>query len=172
MVTLSVAFGLSRGFSFAEAVLILTCFNLSNGLSRIIAGYLSDLAGRRILMSITFLAASAAYFSISCASGLMELCILAIIVGFAFGTLFACSAPLASDCFGLKHFGAIFGLVFTAYGFVSGIIGPSLGGYVVDLTDGKYSVVFTYLGVFSLISGVIINFVFHPSPASVSSTAE
>jgi hypothetical protein len=25
---------------------------------------------------------------------------------------------LAADCFGLEHFGAILGLVFTAYGFV------------------------------------------------------
>ena len=41
---------------------------------------------------------------------------LAAVIGFAFGTLFAVTAPLTGDCFGLANFGAIFGLIFTAYG--------------------------------------------------------
>ena len=52
------------------------------------------------------------------------------------------------DCFGVKHFGSIFGLVFTAYGFVAGFIGPSVSGYVLDATSGNFHAVFTYLGLF------------------------
>ena len=135
------------------AVVILTVFNVTNGLSRILTGYLSDLVGRNSTMSITFFAAGGAYFALPHVSGLEASALLAAVIGFAFGTLFAVSAPLAADCFGLKHFGAIFGLVFTAFGFVSGTIGPSLGGYILDASKGNFLIVFTYLGIFCVLSG-------------------
>ncbi|MBC7346888.1 MAG: MFS transporter [Clostridia bacterium] len=161
MVTLSVMFGLSRGYSLEGAVLVLTAFNLTNGFSRIITGYVSDLVGRNITMSLAFLAAGIAYFVLPFIWALAGVALLAAVVGFAFGTLFAVSAPLATDCFGIRHFGAIFGLVFTAYGFVAGALGPSLGGYLADLT-GSFVPVFAYLGAFCLISGVFIHFVTPP----------
>lgn len=165
MVTLSTAFGLSAGFPMESAVLILTAFNVTNGLGRIAMGYLSDFIGRRPAMSVTFLAAGGAYFAMPHVNNLMALTILAAIIGFAFGTLFAVSAPLATDCFGLKHFGAIFGLVFTAYGFVSGALGPSLSGYLLDVTHGNFVFVFAYLGIFCFLSGIFIWFVVRPDRA-------
>jgi len=159
MVTLSTAFGLSRGFSMESAVLILTAFNITNGGSRILMGFLSDRVGRNLAMSLTFLAAGGAYFLLPLVCVLSALSLLAAVVGFAFGTLFAVSAPLVSDCFGLKHFGAIFGLVFTAYGFLSGFLGSSLSGYLLDITRGNFSVVFAYLGSFCILSGILIRFV-------------
>ena len=159
MVTLSTAYGLSKGFSMESAVIILTAFNITNGGSRVIMGFLSDQVGRNLAMSLTFLAAGGAYFTLPHVDVLSVLSLLAAIVGFSFGTLFAVSAPLASDCFGMKHFGAIFGLVFTAYGFFSGALGPSLSGYLLDITRGNFSVVFTYLGSFCILSGILIRFV-------------
>jgi len=159
MVTLSIAYGLSKGFSMESAVIVLTAFNITNGGSRVIMGFLSDRVGRNLAMSLTFLAAGGAYFILPHVHALSVLSLLAAIVGFAFGTLFAVSAPLASDCFGMKHFGAIFGLVFTAYGFFSGALGPSLSGYLLDITRGNFSVVFTYLGSFCILSGILIRFV-------------
>jgi OFA family oxalate/formate antiporter-like MFS transporter len=88
------------------------------------------------------------------------------VIGFAFGTLFGVSPALATDCFGMQHFGAIFGLVFTAYGFISGVIGPSLGGYVLDATGGNFRLVFGYLGLFCLVSGTLIRFVAPPNPVA------
>jgi OFA family oxalate/formate antiporter-like MFS transporter len=81
---------------------------------------------------------------------------LAAVIGFAFGTLFAVSGPLAGDCFGMMHFGAIFGLLFTAYGFVSGPIGPWLSGYILDQSQGNYTLVFSYLGLMYLAAVVLI----------------
>ena len=159
MVTLAVVFGIAKGHSPAAAVLILTAFNLSSGLSRIVSGYLSDYTGRTGIMSLTFLAAGMSYFFLPHTGNLIFLLMLAAIIGFAFGTLFAVSAPLVSDCFGLKHFGVIFGLVFTGYGFVSGLLGPSLSGYLLDLTAGNFTIVFSYLGVLCLVSGLLIRFI-------------
>jgi OFA family oxalate/formate antiporter-like MFS transporter len=164
MVTLSTAYGLARGLTMESAVIILTAFNTTNGASRIIMGFLSDRVGRNRAMSLTFLAAGVAYFLLPQAGTLTVLAVLAAVIGFSFGTLFAVSAPLATDCFGLAHFGAIFGLIFTAYGFVSGILGPSLSGYLLDMTKGNYSIVFGYLGAFCLLSGIFIRRVKPPRP--------
>jgi OFA family oxalate/formate antiporter-like MFS transporter len=162
MVTLSVTFGLSRGYGMQSAVLILTAFNLMNGGGRIVMGYLSDLVNRNVAMSVTFLAAGAAYLVLPHATGLLGISALAAVIGFSFGALFAVSAPLAADCFGMRHFGAILGLVFTAYGFAAGLLGPSLSGYLLDVTGGNYTIVFSYLGVFCLLSSGLIRFVIPP----------
>ncbi|MBU1274229.1 MAG: MFS transporter [Proteobacteria bacterium] len=156
MVTLSTTFGLSRGLGLRQAVVLLTAFNLTNGLSRLASGWLSDLAGRNLTMAAAFFAAGIAYLLLPQVQGLYLWAGLAAVVGFAFGTLFSVSAPLATDCFGLEHFGAIFGLVFTAYGFLAGALGPWLGGHLLDVTGGDFSLVFGYLGCFMLVSAGLI----------------
>jgi MFS transporter, OFA family, oxalate/formate antiporter len=167
MVTLSTAFGLSKGFSMESAVMILIWFNVCNGLGRLVSGYASDVLGRTSTMSVTFFSAGLSYFVLPHTDSLVVCAVLAAVIGFAFGTLFAVSAPLAMDCFGIKHFGAIFGLTFTAYGFVAGPIGPSLSGYLLDITHGNFAVVFGYLGFFCLVSSVLIRFVNPPSVVPV-----
>lgn len=156
MIPLSTLFGLARGLGINEAVLILTAFNLANGLSRLASGYLSDIIGRNLAMSLAFFAGGCAYFLMPFLSGLAAWCVLAVFIGYAFGTLFAVSAPLASDCFGLAHFGAILGLVFTGYGFVAGPLGPWLSGLVLDATGGNFGLVFGYLGSFYVVSAIFI----------------
>jgi len=158
MVTLSTSFGLARGLATKEAILILTAFNLTNGLSRLVSGHLSDLFGRNVTMTLAFLGAGCAYLLLPLVEGLVSWAVLAAIVGFAFGTLFAVSAPLASDCFGMKHFGAIFGLVFTAYGFIAGALGPWLSGHLLDATHGNFSLVFIYLAIFCFTSALLIRY--------------
>ena len=155
MVMLSVPFGVSIGMG-ASAVSILTVFNLTNGISRLISGYISDKIGRVKTMSIFFLLSALSYFSLTHTPKFMVL-IPVTFIGFAFGTLFAVSAPLVSECFGLGHFGTVFGAVFTAYGFISGIIGPSLSGYLLDATKGNFGLVFIYLGIFCFVSSILIN---------------
>ena len=166
MVTLSVAFGLARGLAMESAALLLTAFNLTNGLSRLLSGLLSDFVGRHLTLSLAFFAAACAYFVLPHVDAMGPAAALAGVIGFSYGTLFAVSAPLVSDCFGLKHFGAIFGLVFTAFGFLSGLLGPSLSGHLLDLTGGDFLPVFTYLGVFCVLSGFFIRLVVPPRLSS------
>jgi len=148
MVVLSTAFGTSRGLPVQEAVLLLSAFNLTNGLGRFTSGYLSDRAGRRRVMGISFAAAGLAYWALPWVQGTACWAFLAAVVGYAFGTLFAVSGPLASERFGLENFGAVFGLIFTAYGFTAGILGPWLSGVILDRTGGDFGLVFGYLGAF------------------------
>jgi OFA family oxalate/formate antiporter-like MFS transporter len=107
-------------------------------------------------MSISFIAAAVAYLIMPHLEGIWLWTALTTIIGFAFGTLFAVTAPLAGDCFGMEHFGAIFGLIFTAYGFLAGPLGPWLSGYILDSTRGNYTLVFSYLGLMYLASAGLI----------------
>jgi OFA family oxalate/formate antiporter-like MFS transporter len=159
MTIIATGYGLFLGFPMQSAILILTAFNLTNGISRLISGVLSDRFGRNQVMSLAFLASGLAYFALPWAGGLAECAILASVVGFSFGTLFSVSAPLVADCFGLKHFGAIFGLTFAAYGFVAGPLGPSFSGYLLDATGDNFLLVFIYLGLLCLLSSFCIRFV-------------
>jgi len=159
MIVLATGFGLANGLSLAQAVFILTAFNLTNGLGRLISGYFSDRLGRPQTMAFSFAAAGLAYGLLPHLAALWLWIFLAAIIGYAFGTLFAVSGPLAGDCFGMTHFGAIFGLIFTAYGFVSGPLGPWLSGIILDATGGNYFLVFSYLGLMYLAAAGLILFV-------------
>ena len=159
MLVLATGFGLARGLSLSQAVVLLTGFNLTNGCGRLVSGFFSDRLGRSRTMAVSFTCAAAAYLIMPHLEGMWLWATLAAVIGFAFGTLFAVSAPLAGDCFGMAHFGAIFGLIFTAYGFLSGPLGPWLSGYILDLTQGNYTIVFSYLGFMYLASAGLILFV-------------
>ncbi|OPY47369.1 MAG: Major Facilitator Superfamily protein [Methanosaeta sp. PtaU1.Bin028] len=156
MVTLSTGYGLARGFEMGSAVFILMAFNATNGMGRLISGLLSDILGRNLIMCLTFTGAGLAYILLPLASSLWLCALLAGVIGLAFGTLFSVSAPLVADCFGLGHFGSVFGLVFTGYGLVAGFLGPALSGHILDATGGDFSLVFLYLGAFCLLSGALI----------------
>ncbi|WP_034328280.1 MFS transporter [Alkaliphilus transvaalensis] len=162
MVTISVNFGMSKGYSLAAAATILSVYNLANGISRLVTGMISDVIGRNLTLAITFVGAGVAYLILPHSSSLVTISILAGLIGFGYGTLFACSAPLISDCFGIKHFGVILGLVFTAYGFIAGIIGPGISGYVVSANGGNYNGIFYYMAILCLVSAVLVMLVKKP----------
>lgn len=162
MTILATSYGLYLGFPLSSAILLLTAFNLTNGLSRLASGILSDRLGRNLVMSLAFLAAGLAYLTLPWTRQISSCALLAAVVGFSFGTLFSVSAPLVADCFGLDHFGAIFGLTFAAYGFVAGPLGPTLAGFLLDFNENNYMPVFLYLGTFSLMAAYCIRWVVPP----------
>ena len=105
---------------------------------------------------VVFLMAATAYAVMPFAQNLYIVSFLACFVGLAFGVLFTVSAPLVTDVFGMENFGRILGLVFTAYGFFAGFIGPWFSGMILDATDSNYYIVFWLFAVFYLISSVLI----------------
>jgi OFA family oxalate/formate antiporter-like MFS transporter len=153
MVTLSTSYTGSLGLA---GIMVLTTFNITNGVSRIIAGTLSDAIGGQKTGCISFIISAVGYFALPYMGTLSSIAFFSALVGYGFGTLFAITPPLASGIFGLKYFGMIFGLIFTAYGFVAGLAGPALAGYVLQATQNNYGVVFNYLAAFSLLGAFLI----------------
>jgi hypothetical protein len=50
----------------------------------------------------------------------------------------------------------VYGLVFTAYGFLSGALGPFLSGLTVDLAGGDPAPACAYLALFCLASALLV----------------
>ncbi|MCQ2501137.1 MAG: MFS transporter [Lachnospiraceae bacterium] len=153
MVSLSKTYALVMG---ASGVVLLTAFNLANGISRIFAGILTDWVGAGLTGGAAFALAGAGYLLLPHMHTIPTACLCAILVGIGFGTLFTITGPLASGLFGLKNFGMIFGLIFTAYGLVGGIAGPALSGLILERTGQNYGIVFSYLGILSVLAMILI----------------
>ncbi len=164
MVTLAAPLAAAKGLALTGGVAVLTAFNVANGGSRLAAGLLSDRVGRRPALAAASLLAGAAYLALPAAQGTASTAALAVAIGTAFGTLFAVSAPLVVECFGPAHFGTVFGLVFTAYGFVSGALGPWLSGHLLDRAGGDPAAACAYLGCCCLLSAALVLGVRRPPP--------
>jgi OFA family oxalate/formate antiporter-like MFS transporter len=156
LIVLSASFGRYLGYGIVQSVYILTCFNLLNGVGRLVCGRLADTYSKQYILMTVFLLAAAAYAVMPFFNQLWMVSFLACFVGLAFGVMFSVSAPLVTEVFGLENFGIIFGLVFTAYGFFAGCLGPWLSGVILDITDSNYQIVFIMFAVFYLISSVLI----------------
>jgi len=161
MVTLSSVIGEMKGFSVNKSVYILIGFNIMNGLGRMISGHLSDHFRCQTILSLIFLCAGTAYLMLPYSQGIVTISLLAACVGLAFGSLFTVSAPLVTECFGLTNFGTVFGLVFTAYGFFAGFLGPWLSGLLLDYSSGDLRIACLMLACFYAIASVLIRFVRH-----------
>ncbi len=156
MIMLSSSLGQALGYDVTQYVMILTCFNVLNGIGRLLCGRLADYFPKQKILMIVFLLASTAYFLMPFFKDLYILSFLACFIGLAFGAMFTVSAPLVTECFGLENFGRVFGLVFTAYGFLAGFLGPWFSGIVLDTTKGNFTIVFTGFAFFYLISAFLI----------------
>jgi OFA family oxalate/formate antiporter-like MFS transporter len=156
LIVLTSSFGQQLGYDITHYVYILTGFNVLNGIGRLVCGRLADRYSKQKILMIVFLMASGAYLLMPWVSHLYIISFLACFIGLAFGAMFTVSAPLVTEVFGLENFGKVFGLVFTAYGFFAGVLGPWLSGIILDRTGSNFQIVFTLFAFFYLISCVLI----------------
>lgn len=80
----------------------------------------------------------------------------AAMAGVGYGTLLAVFPSITAEYYGLKNYGANYGVLYTAWG-ISGFIGPVVAAVAVDMT-GTYSVAYmicaVMLGVAIVLSAV------------------
>ena len=143
MISLSKTYSVAVGIA---GVTVLTAFNLANGGIRIAAGALSDRIGGTATALLFYSLATVALFVFPFVRSTLAVCLCAAAVGMAFGTLFTVSGPILSGTFGVKNFGAIYGLVFTGYGVVGAFLGPAVVGRLLDGDPENFVSVFWYLG--------------------------
>lgn len=103
-------------------------------------------------MSYAFLASGISYLLLPLGSATSLLTALCALVGFGFGTLFAASAPLLVERFGLGRFGQVMELTFTAYG----ALGPVASGFLLDISQGGFKFPFFYLGGLCFASALLV----------------
>lgn len=139
--------------------------SIANGLGRLLWAWLSDGIGRRTVFAVMFLLQAALFFilpSLHAFPILVAFCFLIIsCYGGGFGTMPA----FATDYFGPKFVGAIYGLMLTAWGF-GGVAGPYLIAWIRQ-ASGSYSGALTIMGWVVLVSTLLPLFLRGPKATDV-----
>lgn len=152
-----ISFTETRGLDRIQGSIAVSVFSMFNALGRPPAGWISDKIGkygRPITMIIFFTLQTLLFLLLTYRELDIILLFIAIaLAGFFYGSALSLYPALTGDFFGLKYLSMNYSLVFTGWG-VAGLIAPSLGGLLVDLTGG-YEIPLTIFSIFSLI-GVLI----------------
>jgi OFA family oxalate/formate antiporter-like MFS transporter len=138
-------------------VVVLAVFNATG---RVSGGFLSDKLGRTNAMLIVFLLQAANMFLFSFFNSIPLLIVGTAIAGLAYGSIFSLFPATTADFFGIKNLGVNYGMVFTGWG-IAGVVGPILGGRVVDLT-GSYNTSYIIAGIMLLIGAFLVRFIKAP----------
>ena len=124
--------GKEGGMSEGSAEQALGMLALFNGLGRIVWGTAGQFFGpKRAAIALMLLQAAMLSVLPSLAGSVAMLALAACWVGFHFGGNLSLFPLMTADRFGIKHLGANYGMVFTAYG-VGGVVGPILAGDIWD----------------------------------------
>ncbi|HEX4857533.1 MAG TPA: MFS transporter, partial [Usitatibacteraceae bacterium] len=143
-----------------QAFLAVAILAIGNAAGRVIAGSLSDRFGRRrVLTSVLALQAALMFLAVYAASSgsAWFIVLVATAVGFNYGANLAIFPSYAKDLWGMPHFGANYGLLFTAWG-VGGFVMSRLSEWL-RVETGNYSMSFIVAGVL-LCGGVAIKLTF------------
>jgi OFA family oxalate/formate antiporter-like MFS transporter len=139
--------------SGGHAAIPVSLFALSNGLSRPLAGFISDRIGILSVLSAVFLLQAVVFlvfpfYVLSFASILVA----AVFLGLGIGTSLSLYPVLSSEVFGVEHLGVNYGILFSAYGF--GALAIQGGAYLRDVS-GSYTLSLVLAGILSLVSAAI-----------------
>lgn len=151
------SFAISKGLDMIQATLAISIFSVFNAFGRPPAGWISDKLGkfgRPITMSLFFLFQTVLFITLALFN--MEAHVLLVMIalaGFFYGSALALYPALTGDLFGIKHLSTNYSLVFTGWG-IAGLIAPSLGGYLVDITGG-YEIPLIAFSIFSLVGSLM-----------------
>jgi OFA family oxalate/formate antiporter-like MFS transporter len=128
-----IPFAQSQGIpSAALATLGLVVGALGNVSGRILSGWLSDLLGRlntlRAILVVATVAMPLLYWT---GAHVAALYVMVFVVYFCYGTQGVVNPTTVADFWGVRHAGANYAMLFTAWG-VAGILGPTVGGMLFD----------------------------------------
>jgi OFA family oxalate/formate antiporter-like MFS transporter len=146
------------GYSAAAASTLTGLMGLFNGGGRVFWGWISTYTGRMQAFLAMLGLQGVCFLVLPHASMPGLFAILAAIIYLCYGGGFGAMPATAGDFFGLKHAGAIYGLMIVGWS-LGGVVGPQIAA---ALISGKsYTTAFTTIGVMALAS-MILPLVTHP----------
>ena len=166
MVIGSVA-GMAQKSMGEYAFLVVATMAVGNAGGRIVAGLLSDKIGRRTTLAIMLgFQALLMFIAIPIVGAedthAVVLVILAILIGFNYGTNLSLFPSYTKDLWGLKNFGTNYGIIFTAWG-VGGFTLSRIS-QMIKAETGSFTYSFIAAGSL-LIVGVLLTFIIHRKPS-------
>jgi len=143
--------GIDLGFTAMQASSILSVSGGASIAGRLIMGRVSDSIGRKKVAIICSFFLAGAMLCLIKASSLWTLYLFAAIFGFSQGGATPPLGALIAEIFGLRHIGAILGVI--EIGWAAGsALGPTLAGWVFDIR-GNYT--FAFLAAFIAMLAVV-----------------
>jgi OFA family oxalate/formate antiporter-like MFS transporter len=139
--------------SGATAAAMVGIISIANGSGRFLWAWLSDAAGRKAVFLVMFLLQSVAFLLLSQVSGFAPLVLLSFVILLCYGGGFGTMPAFATDYFGAKDIGSIYGLMLTAWG-AAGVVGPTLIAQVRQAT-GHYQGALRIMALVTLLSAII-----------------
>lgn len=147
------------GFTAAGAATLVGIMGLFNGAGRILWAGLSDRIGRRMAFVGILGLQGLALIAIPHAGNVVLFYVLAAVIYLCYGGAFGTLPSTASDFFGVRHSGAIYGLMLIGWS-IGGVIGPLLISWLVG-DDDAYVLGFTVVGIVAVV-GAIVPFITRP----------
>lgn len=139
------AYGLTIGLTSTDAALAISIFAAFNGFGRPVAGFLADHYGTFRVMLATYVIQAVTLLAFPVfAVTLPGLYLASALLGWGFAVTLGLFPVITSNCYGVKHLGANYGLVFTAFGV--GALTQALGSWIFDVT-GSYTPAFIAAGI-------------------------
>ncbi|MGH3661572.1 MAG: L-lactate MFS transporter [Micromonosporaceae bacterium] len=140
------------GFSAAAAASLTGIMGLFNGGGRVFWGWISEHTGRMTAFLAMLALQGVCFLVLPHASSVALFAVLAAIIYLCYGGGFGAMPATAGDFFGLRHAGAIYGLMIVAWS-LGGIIGPLMVAWLID--GDSYTTAFTTIGVMALVAMVL-----------------
>jgi MFS transporter, OFA family, oxalate/formate antiporter len=141
------------GVSAAVGAGMVGLISIANGIGRLLWAWLSDAIGRRTVFLTIFLLQAVLFFLLPSLHQFTLLALVCFVIISCYGGGFGTMPAFATDYFGPKWVGSIYGLMLTAWGF-AGVFGPLLIANIRQAT-GSYSGALTTLGCILLVSSVL-----------------
>lgn len=132
-----VPYATDHGLSELTGAVILGAIGAGSVGGRLVLGGSADRLGRRQALAGSFLLMTVTLLWWLVATEAWSLVIFALLFGIGYGGFVALFPALTSDFFGVRHAGALLGLLYTAAAFGS-LIGPTLAGVAFD-ASGSYT---------------------------------
>lgn len=157
------------GFTAAGAATLVGIMGLFNGAGRIMWAGLSDRIGRRIAFVGILGLQGLALVAIPHAGNVVLFYVLAAVIYLCYGGAFGTLPSTASDFFGVRHSGAIYGLMLIGWS-IGGVIGPLLISWLVG-EDQAYTLGFTVVGLVAVAGAIVPLITRPPKPPADSEPA-
>ncbi len=136
------------GFSAAGAATLVGIMGLFNGAGRIMWAALSDRIGRKAAFVGILGIQGLALLAIPHTRNMVLFYVLAALIYLCYGGAFGTLPSTASDFFGVRNAGAIYGLMLIGWS-IGGVVGPLLISWLVG-EEQAYTVGFTVVGILAL----------------------
>ncbi|MEZ8746306.1 OFA family MFS transporter [Vibrio sp. 10N.261.49.A5] len=136
-----------------EGAYLIVTLSIFNSAGRLVSGLLSDKIGALKTLAIALGLQTINMLLFSQFVSSPTLMVGAALAGIGYGTLLAVFPSIMADLYGLKNFGANYGVLYTAWG-IGGFIGPILAAISVDWY-GSYSIAYLICAVLVSIAAVL-----------------